>query len=354
VSGDERDAQRGRYGSPTASPRSLGTPGRASTTARMPASAQAIARALAAELAPVQRSPGAPPAAAPRPSAPPRTADGHPIQPGDVLVGSPPPQVRQPDITEDLGPRPPLNPYEGDATSSPRSIPVFDASGPGRDDPEQGTLGDCYLIASLSAIAQSDPDRIRRMVADLGNGRYRVRFWVAQREGSEQTLTFSHHDEFVTAAFPAAGFGAPSYGGAPQQREIWVSLVERAYAQWHGGYAQIGAGGNPGDTMSELTGVASQRLWSSQLDADALVVQIARAIQAGHPVCASSTADAGVAARHGVFPSHGYTVVAADAGAHTVTVRNPHRSSAESLMPECVMSAQDFHDAFVLTDVSMA
>ena len=54
--------------------------------------------------------------------------------------------------------------------------PLFSTAGPSRDDIDQGSVGDCYFVAALSAIAGTNPDVIRQTVADLGDGTYAVNF----------------------------------------------------------------------------------------------------------------------------------------------------------------------------------
>jgi Calpain family cysteine protease len=49
----------------------------------------------------------------------------------------------------------------------------------------------------------------------------------------------------------------PTVAGKP---EMWVPLLEKAYAQLKGGYDQIGNGGDPADALEALTGVKSKTL----------------------------------------------------------------------------------------------
>src|SRR5690606_36561200 len=44
------------------------------------------------------------------------------------------------------------------------------------NDVSQGQLGDCYFIASLAAIARQNPDLIREMIRDNGDGTYTITF----------------------------------------------------------------------------------------------------------------------------------------------------------------------------------
>jgi hypothetical protein len=48
--------------------------------------------------------------------------------------------------------------------------------GPTIDDVDHGNTGDCYFIAVLGAVAQANPDRVRKMVRRNANGSYTVTF----------------------------------------------------------------------------------------------------------------------------------------------------------------------------------
>ncbi len=281
-----------------------------------------------------------------------RTRDGQTIREGDALIpgtrvraGSAPEpdadatgdggearnasQRRLPDnrqvSTGEYAPeesaRPPLNPYEGGATDRDDSAPLFDERGANYDDVQQGELGDCYLMSALSAVAQMDPARIRRMIAPLGDGRYSVTFWVACNENG--ILTYNPHQEIVTNEVPVVNSFSrtPQFGGTPRadasrpgQRELWVSLVERAYAQWRGGYQAAGNGGDAAIALEEVTGTRSRTFDPRSEDPAMIIAEVERALRDGAPVTASTSCDDTVAARHGLTSPHGYSVLWAGDG----------------------------------------
>src|SRR5262245_17926918 len=61
--------------------------------------------------------------------------------------------------------------------------PLFASDGPTEDDVYQGNTGDCFFMARLSAAAKMNPEFVRKMVVDLGDGTYAVRFF---RHGQPQ------------------------------------------------------------------------------------------------------------------------------------------------------------------------
>jgi hypothetical protein len=134
------------------------------------------------------------------------------------------------------------NPYPGILFSQNfKTKPLFASGGPSMNDVFQGSVGDCYLMASLSAIAKANPEVIRRMVVDLGDGSYAVRFY---RNGQPQYVRVDADLWYDPLS------GKPIYAKLGQEGSLWVPIVEKAYAFWRmlkGSYPSI-AGGNASGT----------------------------------------------------------------------------------------------------------
>jgi Calpain family cysteine protease/Calx-beta domain/Ser-Thr-rich glycosyl-phosphatidyl-inositol-anchored membrane family len=97
------------------------------------------------------------------------------------------------------------------------SQPLY-ANGINADDVRQGQVGDCYFLATLSAIANEQPQYIQDMFIDNGDNTFTVRFF---KNGVAEYVTV---DRFL----PKASWGA-AYANAAT--ELWVALAEKAYAQ---------------------------------------------------------------------------------------------------------------------------
>jgi hypothetical protein len=122
--------------------------------------------------------------------------------------------------------------------------PLFASTGPNADDVFQGSTGDCYFVARLSAIADANPEVIRKMVVDLGDGTYAVRFY---RNGQPEYVRVDADLYWDPVS------GKPTYAKLGRQESIWVPIIEKAYAFWRfqeGSYESI-AGGN-GTTNEDL------------------------------------------------------------------------------------------------------
>lgn len=102
-------------------------------------------------------------------------------------------------------------------------------------DIQQGNIGDCYFLASISALAEN-PQRIKNIFLDNfernGNCIYKV---IACVEG---VITEVVIDDFVPVY---ASTNRPVFCKA-NGREIWVMLLEKAWAKIKGSYGDISSG----------------------------------------------------------------------------------------------------------------
>jgi len=130
------------------------------------------------------------------------------------------------------------------------------------NDIDQQQVGDCFLLGSLAAVACQDPQRIRNMVVDNGNGTYTVTF----KEQRSVGVGLGTHLEWfdvpitVTADFPGGLAGdkhaAPGDTGWGTV-EIWPLVIEKAYGQYLtcvDPYGAITKGGSPRTALEMLTG----------------------------------------------------------------------------------------------------
>lgn len=154
-----------------------------------------------------------------------------PAAPPDLekLPLSPEPQPDEP--LEMATPRFEPGPEHG-TTWAPHYGRVFE-DGPSPYDIRQNGIGDCYLLASLAAIAQTRPDIIEGMISRAVTKPYQS--YVVQ-------FPHDHHPVRVSNMFPtaitryrteegsAAGVGSPMYGSSPDPDELWVALLEKAFA----------------------------------------------------------------------------------------------------------------------------
>jgi hypothetical protein len=184
-----------------------------------------------------------------------------------------------------------LNDDEGTDKGNPDDYVFADVVGqpfhgsPSADQASQGSIGDCYLIAAMGAVAAQPggQKQIMDMIKPHGPSKsYTVTFQEEQRRGGYKPVSFK-----IDMWMPAKG-GKLKYalGGSPvanlEKVPLWPAIVEKAYAQWKGGYEKIGGGGVPGQAMSEISGadVVNKSVSSFRTD-EALLAGVKAAVDDG-------------------------------------------------------------------------
>jgi Ca2+-binding RTX toxin-like protein len=117
----------------------------------------------------------------------------------------------------------------GQFSRSFSDIPLFSGmTGPQLTDAVQGSVGDCWLICGMSAVAQRYPQVLRQRIVDFGDGTYGVRLGETFYRVDAQ-LPVNH----VTSTTPAFA-KIESAGGA---RCLWSAIAEKAFAYHRSGTA---------------------------------------------------------------------------------------------------------------------
>ena len=199
--------------------------------------------------------------------------------------------------------------------------PLFCDAGPGPGDVWQGGIGDCSVLATLSAVAAVKPGHIRESVVDLGDGTYGVRF----------VLNGAKVYARVDGDLPVTASGNLAYAQLGRQDAAWVAVMEKAWAVVWGGTASYKNidGGWP-DDASEALGLRTR--WTlSAGGAQALLSRIAVELNAGRAVTWSSDEQANTSA--GLIRLHAYAVdgLEYDASNNPVALRlrNPWGADGE-------------------------
>lgn len=119
------------------------------------------------------------------------------------------------------------------------------------EDVEQGALGTCYVLASLIAIALSEPQTLRAMLHTEGEGVHLVRLHGVRPDGGDVVLRLDDRFPVVAGSTWLAYAKAVDIGADGQ--ELWPRILEKAWALWHGGYRRV-EGGDPSRALAILTG----------------------------------------------------------------------------------------------------
>ena len=111
-------------------------------------------------------------------------------------------------------------------------------------DIKQGQLGDCWFMSALACLAEN-PELVQRLFVTKTyqhDGCYRLRLC---KNGIWVNVTIDDY-------FPCSVKGGPIFSRA-HGNEMWVLLLEKAYAKLHGNYYTL-RGGFASEGFSDLTG----------------------------------------------------------------------------------------------------
>jgi hypothetical protein len=194
------------------------------------------------------------------------------------------------------------------------------------DDVVQGSIGDCYMVGAFSAVAKANPDAIKNAIKENADGTYTVRFFEKSSYGAMKPVQIT-----IDGDLPQSSTGSARYGKSRESSELWVGVLEKAYAQWKGGYEAIGNGGYPGEVISALTGKSTSYSSNKYSDANVIFNSIKNGAANSKPMTAPTHGkESGVDySGTGVYAWHVYTVLGAteEAGTKFVELRNPWGST---------------------------
>jgi hypothetical protein len=140
-------------------------------------------------------------------------------------------------------------------------LPQFVDDGAGANDVRQGTLGDCWFISALSVLVTRDElltggragvkynnDMIidKETASSLSQGVWPAIFHRYRKQGIYVLRFFKNFEwlyVIVDDRLPVdKGTKKPIFGTCVNQHELWVPLIEKAYAKLHGSYEQLISG----------------------------------------------------------------------------------------------------------------
>lgn len=212
----------------------------------------------------------------------------------------------------------------------------------------QGSLGDCWFLAALATVS-SMPGLIEKICVarDEAVGVYGFIFygddgWKSViiddllltgsskfEELDVESKALYHHDKEQYEAIARKGGGVLLFAKAGSQNEIWVPLIEKAFAKHYGNYAHI-VGGFTNEAVEDLTGGASitfvvkdildhDRFWQQEL------LKVNKDRLFGCCFQALNGADATPANVEGLVGSHAYSLLRAVEckGKRFLILRNP-------------------------------
>ncbi|GKT52712.1 calpain family cysteine protease [Colletotrichum tofieldiae] len=217
-------------------------------------------------------------------------------------------------------------------------------------DVKQGSLGDCWLMATLTALANVEGGIERTCVEyDTRIGIYGFVFyrdgewiysiiddklylkspcWDSPSMQRDLLQQIDREDvERVYRKTYQTGSKALFFAQCKDQNETWVPLLEKAYAKAHGDFASL-AGGWIGEGLEDLSGgVTTELLTSDILDVDGFWDnELSKVNEEFLFGCSTGLLDGGYGERDGISEGHAYVIMEArtlKSGERLIKLRNP-------------------------------
>ena len=199
-------------------------------------------------------------------------------------------------------------------------------------DVQQGGVGDCWFMSALAVVAERH-DLMSKLLPNLNSGAesgcHEVRLFL---DGRWTSLLVD--DQLPTTAKqrrPTADGSGLAFGRCAR-RQLWVSLIEKAYAKAHGAYRFI-SGGETSEALLELTGAPTEvvQFRDPGFDPDLFWARLVSLLQAGCPIGCGTGAE--TLEELGLVGQHAYSVLETDSAPclargfameeRRVKVRNP-------------------------------
>ena len=117
----------------------------------------------------------------------------------------------------------------------------------------QGNFGDCYFLSVLGSLCKF-PELIDNLFFFKEKTKehiYGIYFYI---NGHKKLVLIDDYLPYVGVAFRQFA------GSKSEENEIWVSLMEKAWAKINGNYIRIACGGSPNEVFDVLTEAYSEKI----------------------------------------------------------------------------------------------
>ena len=184
----------------------------------------------------------------------------------------------------------------------------FDDNSPNIDNIRQGEfLGDCYFLSALGSLCHKN-NYLRNIVYMVKSRQnktiYSVKFNL---NGKWKYVLIDNYFPFVTENDGKSNFCF----GSSFKKELWVSLLEKAWAKINGCYARIGCGGKCYEAFDVLTGAYSELIKIRDINGDIKEIlwnKLKDAKDNNYDICAG-TRQLGLFESVGLISGHAYSVL---------------------------------------------
>ncbi|KAF9109361.1 hypothetical protein BGX27_007691 [Mortierella sp. AM989] len=199
--------------------------------------------------------------------------------------------------------------------------PVFFLNGASPDDIKQGSVGDCWFVASLAVISNI-PGLLEQLCVKK-NEQVGVYGFIFFKDGDWVSTVVD--DQLFYKIDPVTSRRMLYFSSCNDDRESWLPLMEKAYAKIHGDYETL-TGGYTSEGIEDLTGGTASMLFCGDiLDKDKFWEEEMKQVNKATLMGCSINYQEDDPERHGIQAGHAYSVlnVAEYEGERLVHIRNP-------------------------------
>ena len=172
------------------------------------------------------------------------------------------------------------------------------------DDIIQGSIGDCYFLSAVGSLCKFS-HYIERLFLTKERTKEHLYGVFIYLNATWKLVIIDDFLPYTGKKFRKFAFS--SSGG----KELWVALLEKAWAKINGNYAKIGCGGSPTEIFDVLTEAYTEQVQINPYYKDYIWETMINAEQKGYIMTAGTSSD--IANLNldevGLSPGHAYTVL---------------------------------------------
>ena len=171
------------------------------------------------------------------------------------------------------------------------------------DDIMQGSLGDCYFLSAIGSLCRFTNliEKLFYFKEKSKENCYGVYLFI---NGIWELILIDDYMPYLGSYFKNFAFSSTT------KNELWVMLLEKAWAKINGCYAKAGSGGTPNEVFEVITEAWSQRLLVKKGNHDEIWEALYKGNEKGYIMTAGTSGDTTNLDTEevGLSPGHAYTI----------------------------------------------